>query len=153
MTAVNIKGTFTKNERTDNGLESIAKELVGDEWKSYVVVGVVELHKVVKTPGEPPVPTVRFKAVEPLLDGDEAAGRGLLDAARKNRGLAALGETLFDADRDTFTYDSPDDDGEDGEVPGQLRFTGDGPREVPEPSGEEIVADLDERRASKAAER
>jgi hypothetical protein len=97
VTTVNIKGTFSKNQRTSNGLEQISDALVREEFGRRIVVGVVELHKVTKEPGEAAVPTVRFVALEPL-DGDgEHDARQLLDQARKARNLDPLGETLFDA--------------------------------------------------------
>jgi hypothetical protein len=112
MTAVNIKGTFTRDERTDNGLESISENLVKDELARHVVVGVVELHKVTKRPGEPPVPTIRFVAVEPL-DGDaQEQGRQMLDQARKLRGLGHVADTLpFDDGPDDGPVEGHDDEG------------------------------------------
>lgn len=139
MTAVNLKGTFSKNERTENGLERIADQLVDNEWARHTVVGVVELHKVTKTPGEPPVPTVRFLAIEPLEGQAETTAREYLDKARAQRGLSLLADTLFDASpdsRDAFGYD----DG-DGEATGQMRLTGDGPHQVPPPDGAELLAE------------
>ena len=97
MTAVKLSGTFRKDDRPDNGLEDIATGLVKDEFTRHVVVGVVEPHKVTKEPGEAPVPTVRFVAIEPL-DGDSAdAARALLNGARRRRGMTDLADTLFDA--------------------------------------------------------
>jgi hypothetical protein len=97
MTAVKISGTFSKDSRPDNGLESIAEELAKDEFGRRVVVAVLELHKVVKEPGEAPVPTVRFVAVEPVAGDAEDACIGHLNAARIARGQSGLSGTLFDA--------------------------------------------------------
>lgn len=101
MTAVNIKGTFTKDERPGNGLEAIAEEIVHDEFRRWTVIGIIEQHKVTKAPGEAPRPTVRFVALEPLTVEDAAEqGAQMLDQARKSRGLGLVAETLFDAPSD-----------------------------------------------------
>ena len=117
MSAVNISGTFKKDRRPDNGLEAIANDLVKNEFARYTVVGIVELHKVVKEPGEEPRPTVHFVALE-VLDGDAAdVAQTYLNDARRDRDQGPLSGTLFDSD--------PDRDGEagesegDGELPGQ----------------------------------
>lgn len=108
MTAVKISGTFSKDSRPDNGLEAIAEKLSTDEFARHVVVGVLELHKVVKEVGEEPVPTVRFVAVEPIEDRD--AAMKLLNKARKARGQSPLSGTLFDPTSD----DEQDGDGDQG---------------------------------------
>lgn len=98
--AVNISGTFKKDTRPDNGLEAIAEQLVKDELAHHVVIGIVELHKVVKEPGEAPRPTVRFVAIEPL-EGDAAdQGRQMLNQARTGRGRQVVPEDLFNMPRD-----------------------------------------------------
>jgi hypothetical protein len=115
VTAVKISGTISKDSRPDNGLEDIADKLVTDEFARHVVIGVLELHKVVKEVGEAPVPTVRFVAIEPVDDRDRAMA--LLNKARKARGQAALSGTLFDPTPDDG---EPDDDGDQGdELDGQ----------------------------------
>lgn len=100
MPGVNISGTFKKDSRPDNGLESIAPDLIHNELRRHVVVGVVELHMVKKAPGEEPIPTVRFVAIEPL-EGDAAdQGRQMLNQARNARGRAVVPEGLFDMPSD-----------------------------------------------------
>lgn len=100
MPGVNISGTFKKDSRPDNGLESIAEDLIANELKRHVVVGVVELHMVKKAPGEEPIPTVRFVGIEPL-EGDAAdQGRQMLNQARTARGRAVVPEGLFDMPTD-----------------------------------------------------
>lgn len=94
--AVNISGTFKKDTRPNNGLEAIAEELVRDELARHVVIGIVELHKVVKEPGEAPRPTVHFVAIEPLRGDAEGQGRQMLNQARNARGLSIVPEGLFD---------------------------------------------------------
>lgn len=98
MTAVRISGTFKKDERPGNGLEAIAATLVKDELSRHVVVGIVELHKVTKEPGEAPVPTVKFTAIEPLSDDQADEARLLLNSARRKRGESEIPGTLFDGD-------------------------------------------------------
>jgi hypothetical protein len=112
MTAVKIAGTFKKDSRPDNGLESIAGELVKDEMARHVVVGIVELHKVTKEPGEAPTPTIHFVAIEPVTGEAEDLARTFLNDARKARGLGLMSETLFNGpverDDDGVPYDSPE---------------------------------------------
>lgn len=99
--AVNISGTFKKDTRPNNGLEAIAEELVRDELTRHVIVGLIELHRVVKDPGEAPRPTVRFVAIEPLREEDAAEqGRQMLNQARNARGLSLVPEDLFDMPAD-----------------------------------------------------
>lgn len=117
MPGVNISGTFKKDSRPDNGLESIAEDLIANELKRHVVVGVVELHMVKKAPGEEPIPTVRFVGIEPL-EGDAAdQGRQMLNQARTARGRAVVPEGLFDM---------PSDD-----EPGPAPAAGDGQEQLP----------------------
>lgn len=107
--AVNISGTFKKDTRPSNGLESIAQDLVKDELARHVVVGVVELHMVKKAPGEAPIPTVRFVAIEPLHGDAEDQGRQMLNQARNARGLTIVPEGLFDMPTDGDGDDQDDD--------------------------------------------
>lgn len=150
MTAVKLKGTFSKNERDSNGLEDISTDLVKNEFSRYLVVGMVEQHKVTKEPGEAPIPTVRFVALEVAQGDDEAIVRGLLDRGRKGRGLADLADTLFSTPPDEFDFDG--DSSASTEVPGQeeLRMGPDGEHQVPPPSGEELAAERAETKAAKA---
>lgn len=149
MPAVKFKGTVSKNESENNGLEEIAHRLVKNEFARHVIIGIVELHKVTKDPGEPPVPTVRFFAVEPVDGDDEIVAKELLDRARKARGMGNIADTLFEATPEDFDYDGPGT--RSTEVEGQMelgtgetRLGPDGPREVPPPSAEEIAAELAE---------
>ena len=99
MTAVNISGTFKKDERPNNGLEAIAAQLLKDDLAQHVVVGVVQFHASKKAgPGEPYTPTVHFNAIEPLTGDAADEARLLLNAARTVRGMDAMPATLFDAD-------------------------------------------------------
>lgn len=116
MTAVKISGTFRKDGRPDNGLESVSEVLVKDEMQRHVVVGIVEVARVSKERGEEPIPTVKFVAIEPLHGDAEDQGRQMLDQARKLRGLGQVELTLFDAG------DSTDRDPGAGPWPGDADF-------------------------------
>ncbi|MCW2768512.1 MAG: hypothetical protein JWO11_4471 [Nocardioides sp.] len=146
MTAVKLKGTFSKTERDSNGLEGISHDLVKNEFSRYLVVGMVEQHKVTKEPGEAPIPTARFVAIEVARGDDEEVARALLDRARKGRGLGNIADTLFTAAREDFDFDGPQP-----EIEGQqeLRLGADGEHEVPPPSGEELMAERAEAKAVK----
>lgn len=145
MTAVKIKGTFSKDEREGNGLEDISHDIVKQEFGRWVVVGIVEQHKVIKEPGEAPVPTIRFLAIEPLTGDAEDQGRQMLDQARKQRGLSLVAATLFDE----VPFDGNKPAGwVDERIAGQQQLPDPGEREVPEPSAEEILAERDERKAA-----
>lgn len=109
--AVNISGTFKKDSRPSNGLEAIADALVKDELARHVVVGIVELHKVTKEPGEAARPTVRFVAIEPIEGDAEDLVRDLLNKARTARGLNVVPEGLFDMPADVREAQPGDDDG------------------------------------------
>lgn len=108
--AVNISGTFKKDTRPSNGLESIAEDLVRDELARHVVIGIVELHKVTKEPGEAPRPTVHFVAIEPLRGDAEDQGRQMLNQARNARGLTIVPEGLFDMPTDDDATPAAGDD-------------------------------------------
>jgi hypothetical protein len=161
--AVNISGTYTEKARPNNGLERVAAYLDEHRLTRVAVVAYVEWHSVGETRTGKKV-AVTIPAVEPTInaqghsvpglpvDGDlprDAAGQVfyLLDAIRRSEGKGAVADTLFgsvDVDLD----DDGDDDGDGGELPGQTAID-----IVPPPSGEEITADLDERRAAKAAKK
>lgn len=120
MTAVNISGTFRKDERPYNGLEAIADELA-DKTKlheSYLVVGIVS-PKFVKTDAEDgtDTPTVRFDRIEPLFGEAADMARKLLDGAHQER------------------------TGRDPQMQLDFGVDGDGERVVPPPSAEELAAE------------
>lgn len=140
---VNIKGTFSVKHRANNGLDRVADHIEKNRIARIPVVGIVEFHKLVETV-DGSVLTVSLEAVEPLMgsDGGDPGGRGaqalaLLDEARKAAGKPSAAESLFDG-RDAGGV----------ELPGQTQidevFDPDGRK-----SGEEIVAELDEKRAAK----
>lgn len=126
--AVKISATFKLDQKPLNGLEALAG-LLADEARlhdQYVVVAVVRPHAITTDAEDGTrTPTVKFDHIEPL-EGDAAtAARELLNAAYT---LRTGREPQMELD-----YGVEDD----GEV------------DVPEASGEEIVAELDERRAKR----
>jgi hypothetical protein len=152
LTAVTISPTFGKNERPSNGLETISKELIDNQLGQHYVVGIVQFAGAsVPGPNEPLMPRVKFLAIEPLTGTEADAIAGILDAARKRRGLGQVEETLFSVPRDGFDFDGAEGDQPAEELEGQqeIRLGPDGPREVPPPSAEEELA---ERAEAKAAE-
>lgn len=98
MTIVNIKGTFSKDKRPNNGLDAIAEALKADHFLRIAVVGIVEFHAYHDVVGRAEAISVDFAAVEPVFgDADEQA-RQMLDQARKARGLGNVELTLFDGE-------------------------------------------------------
>lgn len=105
MTIVNIKGTFSKDKRPNNGLDAIADKLKADHFLRVAVVGIVEFHAYHDVVGRAESISVDFAAVEPVFgDADEQA-RQMLDQARKARGLGNVELTLFDAPGDVEERD------------------------------------------------
>lgn len=149
-TPVTISGTFSKDSRPSNGLEDISAELIKDQLGLHYVVGVVQFAGAsVPGPNEPLVPRVKFLGIEPLKGGAADDAKRILDEARKGRGLGRMEESIPARDTALFDFDA---DGKPSmpEQEVETRLGPDGEREVPEPSGEEVVAELDERRAAKA---
>lgn len=147
MTAVTIRGTFKKDSRPNNGLESIAGQLQQNKIKQHFVVGVVKYAGASVSEDGITTPAAKFLAIEPL-DGDDAkAVEEILDRARKVRGLGIVGDIPAGgqlAGQAEFEFDAEDDD-----EPSETRLGPDGPREVPPPSGEELLAAREEAKAAK----
>lgn len=102
---VNLKGTFRKDQRPNNGLDDIADYMNKHRLTRIPVIGYVEYHKLVDEVGRPQILTVEIGAIEPLLnpdgaDPDKAAEQGwqMLDQARKRRNLGTVESTLFDGE-------------------------------------------------------
>jgi hypothetical protein len=111
MSAVNISGTFSKDERPNNGLEQISADLVADELRPRIVIGVVVPHKFVRKPGEGTVPTVRFEAIEVVTtDDDVETVHEMMDRLRKERHQQPVMRSLFDGERDDQDDGDPDGD-------------------------------------------
>lgn len=145
-TPVTIAGTFSKDSRPSNGLEEISSELIKDQLGLHYVVGVVQFAGAsVPGPNEPLVPRVKFLGIEPLKGTASEEAKRILDEARKGRGLGRMEEAIPAADPALFDFDGPGD-GEPRQI-GEVRLTGDGPREVPPPSAEEVLAERAETKA------
>lgn len=111
--SVNISGTFRKDDRQLNGLESVAEDLIEDPLTRHVVVGIVETKRIVKdiSDGGTETPTVRLVQIEPL-DGEAADdAQTLMEKAFQARTGHEYQGALFDRDRDDDPDDSKDDDG------------------------------------------
>lgn len=119
MTVVNISGTFAKDQRPNNGLDTVATQLKADHFLRLAVVGIIEWHGYQETAGRPESVTVRFAAVEPVFGDADDQARQMLDQARKQRGLGQVELTLFDADA---PGDSPDRDPGAGPWPGDADY-------------------------------
>lgn len=96
--SVDIKAQFKKADRELNGLEAISKELIDDPLKRHVVIGVVEVARVVTDyeEGSGVTPVVKFLQIEPMRDSAIEQARELLAAAFNARTGQAVQESLFD---------------------------------------------------------
>jgi hypothetical protein len=140
MTAVTIRPTFKKDSRPSNGLESIAEDLLKNQFDTHYVVGIVRLAGgSLPAPGEGIVPAVEFLGIEPLSDTAADGAKALLDAARKARGLGRIEDEIPAQDVPLFGFDDE----------GKVTIPADGERVVPEASGEEIMAERAEAKAAK----
>jgi hypothetical protein len=146
VTAVTIRPTFSKDTRPSNGLEVIADALMADQFGTHYVVGIVQFAGgSLPGPGEHLVPAVKFLGIEPLTGTSAEDAARLLDQARKARGLGRMEDAITRPEPALFDLSTD----EDGKV--EVRMTGDGDRDVPGPSGEELTAELDEKRAGAPA--
>ena len=140
MTAVTIRGTFTKDTRPGNGLEEIADDLLAHHDRTYYVVGLVKFAggNIAEDGGL--TPAVKFLAIEPLEDGSspQALAKKILEGARKGRGLATIDDAFPKGEPALFDFDG------DGHPTGITRVGPDGEHQVPEPSAEEILAEREE---------
>jgi hypothetical protein len=155
MTTVNVSGTWSEKQRPLNGLSTHARAIREDRTLRVPVVAYVEFHQFAeKLTGN--VLTVAIGAIEPATepDGADPSGLGkqvmdLLDQLRKQRGKGSVDEVPSHSGelsgQEAFDFDGAGD-GEPARV-GEVRLTGDGPREVPEPSAEEILAERAEAKA------
>jgi hypothetical protein len=97
--AVQIKGTFKRDERENNGLEGIREDLIRTPLERHTIVGTIEVTKIVRdvADGGVETPTVRLVSVEPLSGDDALTAKKMLDAAYHERtGQTAPPATLFD---------------------------------------------------------
>lgn len=154
---VNVSGTWSEKQRPLNGLSTHADAIHEDRTLRVPVVAFVEYHQwTEKLTGD--VLTVSIGAIEPATeaDGTDPHGLGkqvmdLLDQLRKQRGKGSVDEVPSHsgelAGQVPFDFDGPET-GEPRAV-GEVRLTGDGPREVPPPSGEEVLAERAEAKAKR----
>lgn len=141
-TPVTISGTFAKDSRPANGLENISSELIKDQLGLHYVVGVIQFAGAsVPGPNEPLVPRVKFLGIEPLKGAAADEAKRILDAARKGRGLGLM-EDAIPAGPDPALFDL------DGDGHPTIRTGPDGEHEVPEASGEELMAEREEAAAA-----
>jgi hypothetical protein len=99
MTTVNIQGTFKKDNREFNGLESVASDLTTRPHDRVIVIGIVETRKITQdvADGGTEAVTVRFTALEPVAGQAAIDARAMLDKAYSERtGRSAPPDTLFD---------------------------------------------------------
>lgn len=126
MTIVNLKGTFAKDQRPNNGLDDIADYMNAHRLTRVPVIGFVEYDQIVDKVGRPKTMTVAVGAIEPLLDPDgtdpeRAAEQGwqMLDQRRKRRGLGVVADTLFDVAAEP--QDAPGEEADAGEGEGSVK--------------------------------
>jgi hypothetical protein len=107
---VKIAGTFSRETRDDNGLEEVKEQLINQPLERVLVAGLVET-KTVTTDvanGSVAVPTIRFVALEAVLDpSDVATVREALDRARARRTGQRVDLTLMDALAEADSQDLP----------------------------------------------
>ena len=106
---VNISGTMAKDQKPNNGLDTIAEKMNANRLERVAVVAIVEYHGFNQTVGKPDSITVSFAAIEPLFGKDDTMARTLLDKARRERGLGSAELTLFEIDPHTSTGPWPGD--------------------------------------------
>lgn len=86
--AVNIKAKFTKDTRSLNGLDAIAKQLVDSPLEEVWIVAKARVVRIVEDieDGGTLTPTVNFGHIEVMASSkEEAAARKLFEAACKAR--------------------------------------------------------------------
>jgi hypothetical protein len=120
---VNIKGTFKKDDKPNNGLESIIKELTAKPHERRLIVGIVRPARTVIDHADGSVtPTVQFDHIEVPLEGkDGKSVWEVLAAAYEARtGNPLPPQSLFDnPSAETLEGEQPlpgmggDDDGAD----------------------------------------
>lgn len=146
MTAVTIRPTFSKDTRPSNGLEAIADDLVADKHQVHYVVGTVTWAGGSIDLDGAITPAVKFLGIEPLTGDLADSAKTVLDAARKARGLGRMEDNLPPVEAALFEFDG------DGHPTiteaAETRLGPDGEREVPPPSGEELLAEREEAKAA-----
>lgn len=128
---VKMAAKLTRERQAYNGLDSIQGELItSPHGTRYAVVSFEVLRHQVEIEDGETIPTVRITHIEPVRDGLADQVRGILAERYADR----TGKSL-DEERDPTLFD----------------VAGDGGREVPEASAEEILAEHEERKAARSA--
>lgn len=150
-TTTNISGTWSKKQRPNCGLDLVAEHIHEHRLTRVPVVAYIEFHQYTEMVAGNTL-TVAIPAIEPGMDEDGTDPEGLgqqlweiLDKLRRRRSKGAVADTLFSVPVGTSHR------GDDEELEGQqelIRVGADGPHVVPPASGEELTAELDERRAA-----
>lgn len=115
---VNIKGTFAKDKRPDNGLDAIADQINASRLQRVAAVCILTYHAHHEAVGRPESITVSLEAIEPVSGDADEQVRQILDQARKARGLGQVELTLFDE----AAGDNTDRDPTAGPWPGDAEF-------------------------------
>jgi len=141
-TRVQIKGTFSVKKRENNGLNRVAELMNRDRLARVPIVGYVEFVRHVDTRDGDEM-TVEMIVVEPVIDADGTDPNGfadqvkeMIEVVRKGAGKASVADTLFSGQENAKL-----DAKLDGQLEGQLAIDS-----IPEPSGEEIMAERAEAR-------
>lgn len=110
--AVNIKGTFKKDDRPNNGLEQIISDLNKKPHERRLIVGIVRPVKtVIDHQDGTATPTIQFDHIEVPLDGPDGkkVWEVLAAAYEQRTGNPLPPQSLFD---------NPAADIEQDEIPG-----------------------------------
>jgi hypothetical protein len=127
---VRIAAKLTKERQSFNGLDAIQDELVDQPHGTrYAVVAYEVLRTTAEIEDGETYPTIRLSHIEPVRDGHADRVKEILAERYKDR-------TGKSAEPDPTLFDVTD---------------GDGPREVPEASAEELLAEHREARAAEQA--
>lgn len=96
--AVNIKGTFKKDDKPNNGLEAISKELSGRPHERRIAIVIVRPARTVIDHADGTVtPTVQIDNIEALTGDDAKSAWELLANAYESRtGNPMPPQSLFD---------------------------------------------------------
>ncbi len=151
MTTVNISGTFSEKQKSNNGLTEVADLIHKDRTIRVPVVGWVEYHQwAEKLTGD--VLTVAIPVIESCLTEDGSDPHGwaesvmeMIDTRRKERGLGAASEVPMHTGELSGQFEF----NFDGDGSPEVRMGPDGERVVPPPSGEELTAERDEAKSAK----
>jgi hypothetical protein len=102
--SVNIKAAFKRDQRHLNGLDEVAGDLIDQPLRRRVIVGVVQVSRVVTDYDDlTRTPVVHFLQIEPLEGSAEETAQRLIAEAYEKRTGSALEDQLdfyIDADDD-----------------------------------------------------